>query len=73
MEPDPARGQWQHDLRNAVNSALLSVTVAKRLLEQGATPRANLFIDDALRACERAQQLLEASPQELPPPGDAPG
>ena len=59
--------QWQHELRNAANGALLSVTVARRLLAQGQQAQAAGFLDDAQAACERLQQLLE------PPSGDTTG
>jgi len=65
MEPDMKTGrdtgrstETDHALRNAVNSALLSATVARRLLAQGQATDAAEFLADACQACERAQHLL---------------
>lgn len=59
--------ETDHALRNAVNSALLSATVARRLLEQGQASDAAEFLADACQACERAQRLLGGA---APPAGD---
>lgn len=61
--------QWQHDLRNAVNVALLAVTVAERLLQQGDAAHAVQFLVDTREACERAQGLLAMRPRGGAPPG----
>lgn len=58
---------WEHDLRNAVNGALLSVTVARRLLAQGDMERATALLADTQAACERASALLSGP---FPPPED---
>lgn len=51
-------GTWEHDLRNAVNGALLSVVVARRLLAQGDVERAEALLVDTQAACERGVELL---------------
>lgn len=54
-----------HDLRNAANTVMLSVAVAKRLLEAGDADRARLFLADAEMSCKRFRDLLDAvSPVE---------
>jgi len=59
---NPSTKQWDHELRNAVNGALLSVVVARQLLAQNDIERAAGFLADAQDACERAQQLLAHQP-----------
>jgi hypothetical protein len=64
-EPGPTdtRAQrWQHELRNAVNGALLSVVVARRLLAQGEVERADALLADTQAACERGRELLSEPP-----------
>ncbi|MBJ6980051.1 hypothetical protein [Luteimonas sp. MC1895] len=61
--PTDARSQaWEHDLRNAVNGALLSVVVARRLLAQGDVERAEALLADTQAACERGRELLSEPP-----------
>jgi hypothetical protein len=52
--------RWWHDLRNAVNSALLSASVAERLHQRGEFEQAGVFLRDVRSACERASELLRA-------------
>jgi len=64
---DDDRGvQWLHDLRNAVNTALISTSVVRGLLDQGDAARALPFVIDAQDACKRCRVLLsDALPQAL--------
>ncbi|MFL6587487.1 MAG: hypothetical protein ACJ8GV_11480 [Luteimonas sp.] len=50
--------QVLHDLRNAANTVLLSVAVARRLLETGETERALGFLAEAESSCKRFRDLL---------------
>ena len=56
---------WLHELRNAINSALISTSVARSLLEAGDTARAMSFVLDAQAACESCRMLVLEEP-----PGD---
>lgn len=58
---------WLHELRNAVNSALVSTSVVKSLLEDGDAAGAMSFVVDAQAACERCRLLV----LEGPPDGSA--
>ena len=53
-----ARAIWMHDLRNSINTALMSTAVAKRLLESGDAERALGFLADAEAACDRCRVLV---------------
>lgn len=59
METGP-RETWLHDLRNAINTALMSTNVARRLLESGDTERALGFLVDAEAACDRCRVLVSS-------------
>lgn len=56
--PDARPPAWEHDLRNAINGALISVAVARRLLAQGDVERAAVLLADTQAACERGRELL---------------
>jgi hypothetical protein len=47
-----------HDLRNAANTVMLSVVVAKRLLETGEGERALGFLSEAEHSCKKFRELL---------------
>jgi len=53
---------WLHELRNAINSALISTSVARSLLESGDTARAMSFVLDAQAACESCRMLVLEEP-----------
>jgi hypothetical protein len=50
--------QRLHDLRNAANTVMLSVVVAKRLLESGEGERALGFLSEAELSCKKFRELL---------------
>ncbi|HST45187.1 MAG TPA: hypothetical protein VLK29_08180 [Luteimonas sp.] len=60
------REAWLHDLRNAINTALMSTNVARRLMEGGDVDRALGFLQDAEAACDRCRVLVNSEDQ--PPP-----
>lgn len=55
---------WLHELRNAVNSALVSTSVVKSLLEDGDAAGAMSFVVDAQEACERCRLLVLETPAD---------
>ncbi len=59
-----ARQRWEHDLRNAVNAALIAANVVRMLLENGESQRAIAFIVDIQDACERCRMLFVEGPSE---------
>ena len=70
MAIDAAHEAWLHDLRNAVNTALMSVSVARRLMDAGDNTRAHPFVVEAEDACDRCRVLLKSTPAS-PGPADA--
>ena len=64
MDAGP-RETWLHDLRNAINTALISTNVARRLMEGGETARALAFIADAEAACDRCRVLVMSEPDHV--------
>lgn len=61
--------QWLHDLRNAVNTTMMALAVARRLLETGDQERSLSFLVDAETACDRCRVLLQPfdDPEDVPP------
>ncbi len=49
---------WLHELRNALNTVVLSAAVVRGLLAQGELDRAIEFLDDLEQACSACQQLV---------------
>ena len=68
-----SRAEWLHDLRNAVNTALMSTSVVERLIKQGDTVRALIFLADARDACERSRVLLAEISRECDASPDGEG
>lgn len=59
---------WLHDLRNAVNTAGMSIAVARRLIEAGETERGLAFLSEVETACDRCRLLINRHGVE---PGDS--
>jgi hypothetical protein len=67
MNPDtPEQARWEHDLRNAVNAALIAANVVRTLLENGESQRAISFVIDIQDACERCRLLFLETPADGP-------
>lgn len=49
---------WLHDLRNAVNTAGMSIAVARRLIEAGELERGLSFLAEVETACDRCRLLI---------------
>jgi hypothetical protein len=53
-----AGGRWLHDVRNELNTAMMSAAAARRLLQDGDTDEALANIRRAEAACFRCAQQL---------------
>lgn len=51
--------QALHDLRNAVNTACLTLDVAIRLIECNQAEKARIHIENAKAACDKCRPLLQ--------------
>jgi hypothetical protein len=58
MDQGSPREQWLHDLRNAVNTAGMSIAVARRLIEAGEIERGLGFLAEVETACDRCRLLI---------------
>ena len=56
--PAHTAASWLHDLRNAVNTAGMSIAVARRLIEAGETERGLAFLAEVETACDRCRLLI---------------
>lgn len=66
----PAHAAWLHDLRNAVNLAGISTTLARRLIARGEPQAASDMLVRSENALEQCRELLLADQSARP--GDAP-
>lgn len=65
-EPFPVPGaghagndtRWMHDLRNELNTAMMSAAAARRLLQDGRTEEALVNLQRSESACYRCALLL---------------
>lgn len=65
----PAHAAWLHDLRNAVNLAGISTTLARRLIARGEPQAASDMLVRCENALEQCRELLLAD--QAVGPGDA--
>jgi hypothetical protein len=55
-------GRWLHDVRNELNTAMMSAAAARRLLQDGDRDEALANIQRTEAACYRCAQLLRRDP-----------
>lgn len=67
-QPTRTPEQWLHDLRNAVNSAVMAASVVKELVKRDERERALGFIEDLEVACDRCRILAKDVPQQWQSP-----
>lgn len=65
-----AHAQWLHDLRNVVNTAGVTVALAKRMMDRDDPDGAKEMLAMAEQAWERCRDMLSEPART---PGDAPG
>lgn len=58
MHAMDAGGRWMHDVRNELNTAMMSAAAARRLLQDGDSGEALANIQRTEAACYRCAQLL---------------